>query len=801
MQKRDVDIRFDKVKRAIQLFPRDTLYTEQREIISDEFLAELLSRRETGEFKNIVFSIQKKQGEIIQTPFKNNIIVQGCAGSGKSMIMLHRLPILLADNPNDLNRNGLYIITPSQAYIDMVRSMMLQLEISDIKKGTFHQYYEHLIEKYQKRPAEIGTTDYTRKLTQKEEEYIYSDKCIRDINRYIDTSIKSGRIDYKKPAEKLNVEVAVPKSDLPKDILSAEIRTVEQISYVNGKNLKAYFSAIREMKTAYEDVRGVLKNYKNKITGYIVDQIEAEENTAKKAKEELEKLSEEENQKAVSNRKLTIQNSIGRAEQLNKAWEEIEADTEYFNNLQAAYDEITEYFKILDNLSDDYEKNDINLIMTIIESKSHLKGKFASVNKCLGSNRPYMAYEARNMGVNGKISGLAFSVDNLRGLNYPYISAEKTEAIEKRVKELADLQKNLPMMTYKEILKQVNYEFDDKKRKTLSCAPYIYLRILYEINGRPNAAPESLVSIDEAQSMALNEFRLIKAVNGERTFYNLFGDEKQHIEGTKGLKSWDTIKSECDFITYSLNENYRNVSKITEYCNKKLKLDMKAINLAGNGAAEYKEFDQFKNAAEAKFAGAFPPGLNAIIVSNNAEAEWVKATFGDFADKFADTANELIPLQKFKWNIITVDDAKGLEFNTVIAISGNMTPNRKYISYTRALDELLVYDKSFDASEYEKTKTVINESIQSSVPSKKTNYIVKPRITSIESGLADYFKKEGLQVVDERPDGGRLWVYSSDKSDIKEIVAKACNLFNVSGNYGISIKTKFKQAWSTKSNK
>lgn len=36
-------------------------------IISDEFLQELLERRSTPEFKNIVFSIQKKQGEICHT--------------------------------------------------------------------------------------------------------------------------------------------------------------------------------------------------------------------------------------------------------------------------------------------------------------------------------------------------------------------------------------------------------------------------------------------------------------------------------------------------------------------------------------------------------------------------------------------------------------------------------------------------------------------------------------------------------------------------------------------------------------
>ena len=70
-------------------------------VIADEFLQELLERRSTSEFKNIVFSIQKKQAEIIQAPYKRHMIVQGCAGSGKSMILMHRLPILIYDNPTN----------------------------------------------------------------------------------------------------------------------------------------------------------------------------------------------------------------------------------------------------------------------------------------------------------------------------------------------------------------------------------------------------------------------------------------------------------------------------------------------------------------------------------------------------------------------------------------------------------------------------------------------------------------------------------------------------------------------------
>ena len=41
---------------------------------------------------------------------------------------------------------------------------------------------------------------------------------------------------------------------------------------------------------------------------------------------------------------------------------------------------------------------------------------------------------------------------------------------------------------------------------------------------------------------------------------------------------------------------------------------------------------------------------------------------------------------------MTVEQVKGLEFGTVFALSGRMSQNEKYIAYTRALDELFVFD-------------------------------------------------------------------------------------------------------------
>lgn len=47
---------------------------------------------------------------------------------------------------------------------------------------------------------------------------------------------------------------------------------------------------------------------------------------------------------------------------------------------------------------------------------------------------------------------------------------------------------------------------------------------------------------------------------------------------------------------------------------------------------------------------------------------------------------------------MTVEQSKGLEFETVFAVTGRMSENEKYITYTRALNELYVYDEEIKLS-------------------------------------------------------------------------------------------------------
>ena len=50
-----------------------------------------------------------------------------------------------------------------------------------------------------------------------------------------------------------------------------------------------------------------------------------------------------------------------------------------------------------------------------------------------------------------------------------------------------------------------------------------------------------------------------------------------------------------------------------------------------------------------------------------------------------------------KYTLITVDDSKGLEFDTVYVLDYGMSDNEKYVAYTRALDTLIVISDDLEA--------------------------------------------------------------------------------------------------------
>jgi DNA helicase IV len=200
---------------------------------------------------------------------------------------------------------------------------------------------------------------------------------------------------------------------------------------------------------------------------------------------------------------------------------------------------------------------------------------------------------------------------------------------------------------------------------------------------RDKKNPERHISIDEAQDIAVSEYRLLRGILGGNATFNLYGDVNQLVYAYKGISEWEALGEVISDQLFFLNENYRNTVQITEYCNKEFEAEVLAIGLDGEAVREDSLEEIVRDMRE--YRGKNPQARTAIIYKKGMEAlaEQVQNRMSEdeYASDLVDSA---------KVSLITVEMAKGLEFEKVAVIPDGMSVNEKYISYTRALESLAV---------------------------------------------------------------------------------------------------------------
>lgn len=803
--RRNISLRITRVKDVVHAFPLSK--EEQEELIVDILTQELYDRRSDNTWKSIIKSIQMKQKEIVLSPLKNNMIVQGCAGSGKTMIMLHRLPIVLMDNPNILQRNSLYVITPSKTYIELAQDMTRQLEISDIKMGVLKEYYDYCITKYQKKPSDYGEINPALNLDKTQERYIYSKDCIEDIDRFFESIIIENDIDLDKAKSVLLIKSSKEMGISYSDRIHSVLLDQQSVINENNKILAEYYRRLKGVYLQLNNFVVFIRHRKESIVREIRKEITIEKSKIQVAEKDMEKLNREVNKQAWTNRELIISNANARISEFEQLLLELEVDKEFFDKLNLTAEKITQTLEPLKTLEKEFEQNTVDEIYDVINQIGQIIGVYYSLSWELSLIEDrYTAFAEPLVVVFEKIED---TINILQKNKTQYLKRKDYKKILMVNKRLSEQSEKAVWLAYSMLMKKIGYEPDEKgKVDALYCSPYMYLQILYQYAGVPNGAKESLITIDEAQGMAPEEIKLIKNINGDHLVLNLFGDVKQHIEGTKGIDRWDELADCLQYTLYSMQENYRNASQITEFCNKRIKgLNMKAMNTTGRGVHELEDIDQFVSTVEQQFVDANRTGLAAIIVKTQAEAQYILNAFSAYKNKMNDLTGDEFSVHRTRWNIITVENTKGLEFKSVIVLSGRMTENEKYIAYTRSLDELFVYEKLIDVKDYENLqddKINRKESMKDDVrrPGDTLQRKNEKARTSIQGGskVKEYFENCGIQVIDNRKQNGHLWVIG-EKTEIEEFVNEAVKRFGIIGMYTKGKESRFKNGWCTKTKK
>lgn len=211
--------------------------------------------------------------------------------------------------------------------------------------------------------------------------------------------------------------------------------------------------------------------------------------------------------------------------------------------------------------------------------------------------------------------------------------------------------------------------------------------ILNQLLG-PLFTEQKLVLIDEFQDLSAAEIEFLNSLMPESIF-NYYGDVLQCMS-PKGIHTKEALNQLLPNVEqYELSVNYRNTYEITNYVNDALSFDTKMIATGVQGKAENIIMD----------INVISDKVMNHIKTNDRVAFIVKDK--NIVSKDILKHLNIIDIRENKTNNIprgrmilySVQEAKGLEFETVIVDDIDMNENEKYVAYTRALDSLYVINE------------------------------------------------------------------------------------------------------------
>lgn len=304
----------------------------------------------------------------------------------------------------------------------------------------------------------------------------------------------------------------------------------------------------------------------------------------------------------------------------------------------------------------------------------------------------------KNYKINDLPNKLSFTYDDYRKINYFIFVSQREHAEAIRIdnfekslnsKEIELLKR---LETIRDYIKCDNlfskYELEIKKVYEIFKCEYndqrlyrhiLYLKLLFASSYYQKAWIENFINIDEAQNIASCEYSLIKNVLGQKCTFNLYGDINQAIVPYNKINNWKQLKklNIINDILY-LNQNYRNTIQIGNYCNKKFNYNFDNIGINGDIVKEE----------------VFDKAIIDLVSQINKNKKMRYAII--YSQSFKNVKNKISKYKKIYGNIfsyinvLSVDNAKGIEFEYVIVITNKMTTEEKYVAFTRARNNLIV---------------------------------------------------------------------------------------------------------------
>lgn len=157
---RDIHINNYAYKGYKDKYNRDSGHKKEILKFTDTHLAKIMAANQKDKrIHDIVESIQQNQYNIITSDKDRDILVLGCAGSGKTMILMHKIRYMKYNNP-DINMDDIMVISPTDILGRESKELSKLLQIEKIQQFTTASFYEECCKRYFDE-MEIGYESFT----------------------------------------------------------------------------------------------------------------------------------------------------------------------------------------------------------------------------------------------------------------------------------------------------------------------------------------------------------------------------------------------------------------------------------------------------------------------------------------------------------------------------------------------------------------------------------------------------------------------------------------------------------------
>lgn len=541
------------------------------ENVLDPFLREIIrSRKQEASVRDIIETIQEKQYEIITRPEKDNFVLQGCAGSGKTMVMLHRLSYLMYNN-EDIKPRDVLIITPSNSFNEFIDELSEILELERVRTLTAYEYFLQVLRN--EKIDLTGKIDETQKESEEYLTYLYSAQFVSDVQKKLD-----------KVYDNLyGLFTGEECKDFIADIIQDCKRQIEAYEGIKNASMRVRRAVLGEIKEKKEGGLYYTKPFRQ-LMNCILDIDDFFDGTLKS--------------------------------------ERAKSPEYFYRQMLSFYKSASFAARTTDRIIAEAE-NSLEELRIMVEREMfdlmRFKQKIGEVEVYLYADRI-----ARRKEILEEIEKIRAKVRIIGESNtafsefYGYLRGEKTFSEVGNGEDFVDIVRYF----YKETVKKYKAKYGMISKKMYRSDAYALCVICAGISERLSPA-FSYVFVDEGQDVSPCEYALLRKINPKASF-NVFGDIAQNVTAWRGVNNWEKVFP--DFSVYTLMQNYRNTNQIVEFVARKLHLDMQPIGYDGPEVIKITQRGINAFFKEKK-------GLKAIICAESVKEKYARKTYNDVSVK------------------------------------------------------------------------------------------------------------------------------------------------------------------------